>query len=89
MTESTFMEIAGEVHLLSWHWDHFTNSKCKDAPAYAVIRMKRTHYVVHIRVYKGGTATINLVPFQGWGFFCFRSRISRLGLILAKRVNLN
>src|SRR5437762_4626359 len=62
------MEIAGEVHLPSWHWDHFTNLKCKNAPAYAVIRMKRTHWL-YINVFKRVVPRINLVPYQGWGFF--------------------
>jgi hypothetical protein len=76
VTESTFMEGIGEVHLLSWHRDHF-KLKCKGAPAYAVITMKRTQCFYTYRVYKGGTATINLVPFQGWGFFVFGKEAAR------------
>jgi hypothetical protein len=39
--------------------------------------MKRTQCFTY-RVYKGGTATINLVPFQGWGFFVFQKLHSTL-----------
>jgi hypothetical protein len=70
VTESTFMEKIGEVHLLSWHRDHF-KKKCKGAPAYAVITMKRTHVFHTYRVYKGGTANYKPRPFPGMGFFCF------------------
>lgn len=40
VTASTFMEMMREVHLPSWHRDHFL--KCKGASAEAVISMKRT-----------------------------------------------
>jgi len=47
--------------------------KCKDAPADAVIRMKRTQYFLTYRVYKGGTANDKPRPFPGMGFFVFSS----------------
>lgn len=59
-----------EVHLPSWHRDHFLRKKCKDAPAYAVIRMKRTQCFYTYRVYKGGTANNKPRPLPGMGFFC-------------------
>ncbi|MFJ5717265.1 hypothetical protein [Neobacillus sp. NPDC093127] len=36
----------------------FFYEECKDAPAYAVIRMKRTLVFYTYRVYKGGTAKL-------------------------------
>lgn len=65
MTESTFMEKAREVHLLSGIGT-VSKMKCKDAPAKAVILMKRTHEKCF--VFTRVVPRTKPRPFPGMGF---------------------
>ncbi|MDR7077851.1 hypothetical protein J2Y03_002877 [Neobacillus niacini] len=72
MTESTFMEGVGEVHLLSWHRDHVRK---------ALVKMHRpSRYpneantcVLYIPCLQGWYRDYKPRPFPGMGFFCFHS----------------